>query len=202
MPRHPVGVFCLETGNYWEDLRRHSSVEPLLELIGQYHSQVPALHRDVATCAEFKYYVGRWLLRKYDQYPILYVASHGDETGIELADGSTLGLKDLRAILGRKARSRLLHMGACRSLSASDEEMSDFLAATGLLAVSGYRGDVDWGRSAALDYLVFTELSSATYQGVTALKRRLSRLVPGLIDELGFRIEVRPVSRRTLTGRS
>ncbi len=82
----PKHVFCLE--GLWDDNLKHaSSIEPALELLSK-HYQLKYIHKDCATIPEFEFYLGKWALKQYENYPILYLAFHGDEQSIQLSDGS------------------------------------------------------------------------------------------------------------------
>ena len=71
------GIFCLE-GLWDNDLRKNPSVEPVLSLLKQIRG-IPYIHRDCATSEEFEFYISKWIQKKYEGYPILYLACHGKE---------------------------------------------------------------------------------------------------------------------------
>ncbi|MCK4680940.1 hypothetical protein KAT82_07415, partial [bacterium] len=73
------GIFCIE-GLWDPDLRVSSSVEPLLDLLNL-NALISYIHMDAATHEEFEFYVKKWMQKRYDGYPILYIASHGSQSG-------------------------------------------------------------------------------------------------------------------------
>lgn len=80
------GVFCLEA-DWSTNLKRSSSVEPILELLDQQETaKVPHIHRDVATPEELKFFLDKWSQKRYRSHPILYLAFHGDPGRIFLGD--------------------------------------------------------------------------------------------------------------------
>lgn len=73
-------TFCLE-GEWDSDLTRRLSVRPVLELI----EAVPWRHRDVLTRPEHEYYLEKWTLDGYADFPVLWLAVHGSKTSITLS---------------------------------------------------------------------------------------------------------------------
>ena len=74
------------------------------------------------------------------------------------------------------------------------KRLEAFLKRTGAAAVSGFRIDIEWLHSAALEILYLGALQnySATAHGMRAVERQLRKQVPTLMRMLGFRIVVRP----------
>ena len=70
------GIFCLE-GDWWGNLKRPSSVEPILELLSKLSPYPRYIHRGVGTREEFDYFLKRWSQRTLADYPILYLAFDG-----------------------------------------------------------------------------------------------------------------------------
>ncbi len=96
------GVFCLE-GDWERDLRSRTSIGPVLELLEKSgYPAVPYIRRDVGTVTEFDYYLKKWLLRKYDRYPILYLGFHGSPGRLHVGHGRG-GVVDLKGLGERLA---------------------------------------------------------------------------------------------------
>ena len=70
------GLFCLE-GDWYRDLRDSVTVEPILQLLRSV-GVADYIHRDIGTRGEFEHYVSQWAMRRYSNYRVLYIATHGD----------------------------------------------------------------------------------------------------------------------------
>lgn len=68
----PGGVFCFE-GQWADDLTERGSVLPTLELLERLGS-IRFVHRDTATPQELRYFLERWLTRKYAAYQVGFFA--------------------------------------------------------------------------------------------------------------------------------
>ena len=185
------GIFCLE-GDWW-GVRDKTSVEPmlrLLETMGNY--RVPYFHHDVGTREEFRFYLKKWTGRQFDNYPILYLAFHGEPGGIAVGEGrnNTLTLDHLAERLEGVCKGRVIHFGSCSTLDLDGRKLSSFLRRTGACAVFGFRTEVNWLLSAAFDLLVLGYLQEVplTKPGMGELQRRLKEEAPGLRKNLEFRM--------------
>ncbi len=86
------GVFCLE-GDWEKDLKSRTSIGPQLELLERSgYPSVPYIRRDVGTLTEFDYYLGRWTVKKYDRYPILYLGFHCKSGALSVGYGPDAGI--------------------------------------------------------------------------------------------------------------
>lgn len=191
------GVFCLE-GDWWGKLYRTSTVEPILELLGHWDPYyVPHVRRDVATRAEFDLYLGKWLERRMDRYPILYLAFHGEESTLLIGDSrhpeNRVTLDELGAALQGRCARRIIYFGSCGTLALHGNSINAFLRKTGALAVCGYRHDVEWLGSTAFELLALGALQefSLTRRGAEAARKRIFRQVPQLASKLQFHMAIR-----------
>lgn len=186
------GVFCLE-GDWDPDLRNRTSVGPVLDLLEKSnYPRVPFIRRDVGTLAELEYYLGKWIQRKYDRYPVLYLGFHGAPGRLKVGpvrDGG-IDLAWLEERLADSCRKRIIHFGSCGTLDIHGNRVRSFLNRTGALAVCGYREDVDWMLSAAFEIILFYQLqfNTLTKQGMAAVKRRVTSQATRLARELKFRM--------------
>lgn len=185
------GIFCLE-GDWW-GVKDRTSVEPtlrLLETMGGY--KAPYFHHDVGTQEEFHFYLKKWTGRQFDDYPILYLAFHGEPGGIVVGEGrsNTLTLDHLAERLEGACKGRVIHFGSCSSLDVNGHQLNSFVRRTGACALFGFRTDVDWLPSAAFELLVLGYLQevSFTKAGMRSLQRRVKREAPGLARTLEFRM--------------
>ena len=185
------GVFCLE-GDWW-GVKDRTSVEPTLRLLETMRDyKVPYFHHDVGTHEEFHFYLQKWIGRQFDDYPILYLAFHGEPGGIAVGEGrnKTLTLDHMGERLEGACKGRVIHFGSCSTLDVNGHDLNSFLRRTGACAVFGFRTDVDWLLSAAFDLLVLGCLQdvSFTKRGMGQFQRRLKDEAPGLRKTLEFRM--------------
>ncbi|MFP5255365.1 MAG: DUF6642 family protein [Acidimicrobiia bacterium] len=174
------GVFCLE-GAWERRLDDRTSVLPSLELLERI-GHIRYIHRVVGTSDELYHYLAKWAQRGYHAYSVLYFAFHGVRGGIDVGRG-VVPLSDLAEKLEGSASGRVIHFGACSVMSDRDA-VAEFHRATGAKAVVGYRKEVDWVESAALDLLL---LSSLTDSGrIDARINQVRKKAGGLADRLGF----------------
>lgn len=155
-PRKLPGIFCLE-GEWDGDLRARRSVEPLLELLEKL-SIAKTIRRDVATREEFAYYLKKWGQARYADYPVLYIATHGEPGEFDLGK-DRVSLEELADMLGTAAKGRVIYFGTCLTLAQYDEDLTTFVKRTGAKAVVGYATEVDWLEAAAFELLLLERLS-------------------------------------------
>lgn len=102
MPRKVAqskGVYCLET-DQWYGQKNRASVEPALHLLEKY-IDMPYQHRDVATEAEFRFFLDRYFQRGYKTHAILCLGFHGggpvdgEDAFVEINDGTRVSLARL-----------------------------------------------------------------------------------------------------------
>ncbi len=180
------GIFCIE-GLWDPDLRVSSSVEPLLDLLNL-NALISYIHMDAATHEEFEFYVKKWMQKRYDGYPILYIASHGSESGIKVGkDAYSVGA--LADLLAGKCANRIIVFSSCSTLRIAKRELRRFLEKTEALAVCGYRVDVDWLRSTAFELLLFSQIQKNEFsgRGVEAIDRAATEIA-GSFKDLNFSI--------------
>lgn len=172
------GIFCLET-DWSTQVRKSPSVEPMLELLRSSPLSIPFVHRNVVTLDALDYYTRKWTQRTHSHYPILYLAFHGIEGEVQIGDlrrrGARVSLDHLEETLRGKCAGRVIHFGSCQTLGVSQRRLHRFIEETGALAVSGYERDIDWVRSAALDFSLFASIqqNTMTVSGMRAVRRRV-----------------------------
>lgn len=187
------GIFCLE-GLWDPDLRVSSTVRPLLELL-RLNVEIDYIHRECAISGEFEFYLRKWMQKRYDAYPILYIASHGEENGIQL--GKDFYLTDnIADLLAGKCANRVIMFSSCSTMGISLNHLRRFVEKTGALAVCGYRVDVDWMRSTAFELLLFSQMQNNEFsgRGVEALENAVTGIAEAFKD-----LEFRMVSVKDLT---
>ena len=202
------GIFCLET--VWYDSKDQTSIRPVLELLRDSYLGVPFIHRNAVTLDAFKYHVAEWLGEDSKEFPILYLAYHGDAGYLQLNEDTGLKLPEIARILRGGCENRLVHFASCSTLNVSDDELACFADETAASAVSGYKKEVDWSASTAFELMYLESLQYAgrkkalTRDVVQSVrngdgnlwplfekgKRKVPPL-PELGDWLGFQLHVR-----------
>ncbi|RLS65800.1 MAG: hypothetical protein DWH97_05725 [Planctomycetota bacterium] len=194
------GIFCLETD--WSEVRTSPSVEPMLELLKRSPLTIPFVHRNVVTTDTLAYYIGKWAQKRHDDYPILYLAFHGIQGEVQFGDlrrrTARVTLDQLEESLRGKCAGRVIHFGSCGTLGVSLRRMRRFVEETGALAVSGYEKDIDWVRSAALDFSYFASIqqNTMTVPGLRAVRRRVLLRHGREVRSLAFRFALREARPR------
>ena len=188
------GVFCLET-DQWFRQKDRSSIEPALRLVERY-GKTRYERRDVATEGEFKFFLDKYLVPGYDNFPILYLGFHGwcaeddEDAFVEIGDGTTVPLERLEQWIAGRCRGRVIYFGACGVMATHGNRLNSFVKSTGAVAVAGYREKVDWLESTALDMLALGRLQDAAFtkSSINKFDRELKETAPGLYRRLGFRL--------------
>lgn len=175
------GIFCIE-GLWDPDLRVSSSVQPLLDLLNL-NALIDYIHVDTATVEEFELYVKKWMQKRYDRYPILYIASHGTAKGIELS-GNEYSLDVLAELMESRCANRFIMFSSCSTLRIGKRVLRRFLRKTGALAVCGYRVDVNWLRSTAFELLLLSQIQKNEFsgRGAAAIEREAAELAASFKD--------------------
>jgi hypothetical protein len=180
------GIFCIE-GLWDPDLRVSSTVRPILELL-RLHEGVEHIHREYATREELEYYLDTWTQKRYEAYPILYLASHGRESGFQIA-GDFYAISRMTRLLQAKCTNRVLMFSACSTLGIEKRKLQRFLQRTEALGVCGYRVDVDWMKSIAFELLLFSQVQKNEFsgRGIEAIQHAAERIA-GSFPDLDFRM--------------
>jgi hypothetical protein len=204
MRNKPNGVFCLE-GFWYGDHRDLISVIPVLELVSK-HSHMPFLHHRCNTRAEFEYSINRWKTKSFCQkYPILYLGFHGEPGFIKVGKESVT-LDDLGNLLGDSCSRSIIHFGSCSTLNLNKTKVQKFMDQTEVLAVMGYKREVDWLPSASFEILLLDLLQNNLFDstGIKCFKKAIRSECKRQVKELDFRLMINEkkhfVRRRQKTG--
>lgn len=190
------GIFCLE-GEWWNDLRHHSSVRPLLTMLSELQPYPRYIHRTVGTREGFDYYLGKWAQKRHANYPILYLAFHGEPRTIFIGDqrrsAGRISLDKIAESLSGRCQNRIIHFGACETLKCDKRHLTRFLRETKALAVCGFSTYVDWVPSASFELMILTALQarSKTVRGMRAVLRDVHRMAGSMARDLAFRMVIR-----------
>ncbi|MEH1101913.1 hypothetical protein AB0I85_15185 [Micromonospora echinofusca] len=189
----PGGVFCFE-GQWADDLAERGSVLPTLELLDRLGS-IRFIHRDTATPQELRYYLERWLSRKYSAYQVGFFALHGAPTRLQLSDSHTVGLSEIASWVSGQCHGKRLYFGSCSALRASATTLGEFLRETKAAMLCGFTKDIDWIESAAFETVVLNNMVNGVRIDSVERLVKSPRWAP-LAQHLGFRI-VYPNGRST-----
>lgn len=195
--KKPKGVFCLE-GDWWNDPRKPSTVEPILELLAKADGiQIRYVHLNVGNRDSFNDYLSKWTQKRFQSYPILYLAFHGNPGEIQVGDSrrpsNTVKLTDLGDSLAGKCKGRIIFFGSCETVDVHGKLLNSFLKKTGALAVCGYCGSVDWVLSTAFELIALASMreNALTISGAKAFRRKILQKMNTTAKELRFRMVVR-----------
>jgi hypothetical protein len=150
---HKKNIACVES--LWDgNIESRLSVVPLLELA----SRVDELKFSYLTCnteEELKFNLGKFKNRR--GYGILYLSCHG-RPGELVLDQAPVEIEKLSQYMGEGFANWVVHFGSCATINVPPARISKFIAATAVSMVVGYKTDVDWIDSAAVDLILFDRL--------------------------------------------
>ena len=204
MRRTERGIFCIEG---FADEAEALSFQTTLDFLSTPNvCDCSRLYRRADTRKDLIKALREWIDRGDWKYPILYLSFHGFDTGVRVDDPAGAGfdrvdLRTLSDVFEGELSGSLIHFSSCSTLGCPNEEIRRFFARTDATAISGYRKDVSWLESTALEllYLDLLQQQMTAYEETTSgvdpelvsiCRERLddSRRCHGLIDALGFRI--------------
>ena len=150
---HKKKIACIES--LWDgNIENRLSVVPMLEL-SERVNDVGWAYLTCNTEEELRYNLGK--LRNKRGFGILYLSCHG-RPGELVFDKDTVEIEKLSNFMGDGFANWVVHFGSCATLNIEQARISRFIAATRVSMVIGYRKDVDWIDSAAIDLLLFDRL--------------------------------------------
>lgn len=182
------GIYCLE-GIWDDDLREKSSVRHILELLHTNRS-IPYIHHSCATKEEIDYFAYKWTQKKYNKYPILYLAFHGEKNKLLLGDKRTYSLDNFAELLSGKCSNSIILFSSCSTLALRKNYLKKFLNETGALAICGYQKDVDWLPSTAFEILILSLMQENEFskRGISSMQNKINSLARKFKEELQFRM--------------
>lgn len=186
----PKGIFCLE-GLWDNDLKRKSSVQPMLNML-EVNSGVPYIHQDVATVEELEFYLSRWKQARYRNFPILYLAFHGENEALIIGKYEYT-LDRLSNFLNESCKNSIIMLASCSTLRTDIRNIKRFLRKTNALAICGYKSKVNWMQAAAFELLVLASFQDTDFsgRGVRTIERQ-AKLYGNQFSDLNFTIVTKP----------
>jgi len=180
------GIFCVESLWNGRLSGERQSVRPLLDLLHTTRD-TRFVHLTCNTIAELEFNLRS--LRRYPRFGILYLAFHGTNGAIHMADGSRLDVEGLADLVGDSLDGWVADFASCSTLRASTD-LAAFLRTTGAAIATGYTRTVDWIDGAAMDLLVLDWAREYTY--TRPYLERLTTTYGGLAESTGFAAYERP----------
>ena len=181
--QYKKNIICLES--LWDqDLESHRrlSMGPILDLVSKLND-VKVIYMSCNTKEELRYNLLK--IKRRSGYGILYFAFHGSPGEVQLDEGP-LDLETMATFMGRGFVNWVVHFGTCSTIDTERGRIESFLEATRISMLAGYKKDVVWTDSAALDLLFLTWLQR--YKNMRALWKKFKRTYSGLISSTGFNV--------------
>ena len=193
-------IFCLETE--WEqsvyDLKYDSQAKPLLEFL--YNSsksqsstnKLDFAFRQVATKADFDYYISHLQQASYKSFTIVYLCFHGEKGKIVFADSGKFGgerhydLLDFAESNQDAFVGKIVHFGSCSTLKMDENKIREFKRLTGALMVTGYERSVKMTESFIFEAWLLNTLYLNPKLRATSLMKRAQKEMPYFIDSFRF----------------
>jgi len=142
-------IACLES--LWDsDVEERLSVVPIVELVSNLHD-LKFIYLSCNTPEELKHNLKK--VKRKPGYGILYLSFHG-HPGEIVVDGSKMQIESLASFMGTGFTNWVVHFGSCETIDTKKSRIYDFIEATGVSTVLGYKMDVDWLEATALDLLL------------------------------------------------
>jgi hypothetical protein len=194
------GIFCLE-GDWWNDYKRPTSVAHGLALLNSVE-HIRYIHRDVATPSELAFDLTKWLLKKHVDYPILYLAFHGEEGRLRVGDqrraGGELDFAWFEQKIAGRGRGRMLYFGSCSTMNMPGRRLDLFLRNTKLEGVLGYGCDIDWADSMTMDIFLLSRLATRklTASSIASAYAQARTGMRGLSRQLDLAVKTRKSAPR------
>ena len=180
------GVMCLE-GEWSDSLSTKQTVLPVLELLEQTAPNFKFIHRRIATIEEFKFFINKWKQKKYDDYKILYIASHGSKGSIDIEGENNISIEELGQYLEDKCQGRYVYLGGCNIMESPEEDLFKFLKETGAKGLIGYTEVVDPVEAAGFEMLLFEAHRWYNNSAAGYVKRYIEKNYGTLSKKLGFK---------------
>ncbi|MGP0059791.1 MAG: hypothetical protein ACLPID_10945 [Beijerinckiaceae bacterium] len=186
---------CVIESRWWQS--RNTSVRGMFELLSDLHtgSHHGYEYEMVNSRTGFQESVGRLL--QYERCNYLYIATHGEESGLAMFNDDGISRAVIRNLLKKHQEERNLvglYLGSCSFLQP---ELVEFLYEEDISPwwIAGYSRKIDWIDSTALDFLCFNKilseernLSDNPVKLIRKVAKQLSAECGGLIRKLGFQI--------------
>lgn len=194
-----AGIYCIETTD-WESSGPQPSARHMLRLIESIDG-TPFIHRTFSSWEELSGLLVRATRESNEDFPVLYLASHGTEWGLTATQAQgkrrhmrSIDLAELAEPLRGRGAGRILFLSACEMMRRRSSVLHSFLAETDLEGVIGYGRGVTWLESAQLE-LGLLALLCHGFDGKASSLDRTVKQAAGT-RELMRRLDLRLATRR------
>lgn len=181
-------IFCLETE--WDqskhDLKMKSAVLPLLEFVeNKYNLNVPHTFRQVATEADFTYYIEHLLEPSYKCYDFVYLCFHGTESKIHFANKTDMSLQSFSENYPSIFEERTVHFGCCYSMM-DEEAVLKFKSETKAQLITGFRKSVSFMESFIFELWLLKKINRYPKYRAKRIMELAEKEMPYYTKRLGF----------------
>jgi hypothetical protein len=194
-----AGIYCIETTE-WERSGPQPSARHMLRLIESIDG-TPFIHRTFSSWEELSALLVRATHESNEDFPVLYLASHGTEWGLTATQAQgkrrrmrSIDLAELAGPLRGRGAGRMLFLSACQMMRRRSSVLDSFLVETDLEGVMGYGRGVTWIESAQLELGLLAWLCHG-FDGKAASLGRTVKQAAGT-RELMRRLDLRLATRR------
>ena len=173
-------IACLES--LWsKDIENRLTVVPILDLLMK-RTGTKSVLLTCNTLEELAFNLE--FIKGMRGYGILYLAFHGYPGGIHLPK-MAINLEILAKLMRKRFRNWIVFFGSCQTLSVRKDRIARFMSSTGVKMVIGYKMEVDWLDSSALDLLVLDWLQ--LYKNMPKFWARFRKIYKDLVRITGLR---------------
>lgn len=176
-------VFCLE-GDWNKNLKKQNSMMEVLVFLKK-NRDINYIHRHCGTRENLEYYIGKWKMKRYADYSILYIAFHGKPNQI-LVGQDIITLDELADILGPNCHNKIIHFGTCHTLNTDMRQIKSFLRKTNALCVCGFGVEIKFVEGCVFDILLIDMLQD--FKDITRVRANINLYYGSLARKLGFKL--------------
>jgi len=181
MQYFPKNIACIESIGKMTGHRSPTSA--VLEYVSSKYGNRFSLF-SCGTLGEFKFTLEK--LAEDEEHQVLQLVFPGDRGGLLLSDGTRVTLEELAGIMQHQFEGRIVHLTFAGVLNVGGARVQDFVAATRVLAVLGFKKDAEAIEASAMDLLLLSYLQE--YKDIASMWRRLAEHYPDLMRRTGLQI--------------
>ena len=186
-------IFCLETewAQSVHDMKYESQAKPLLEFLNN-SSGIGYTFRQIATKADFDYYINHLTRPSYKDYNIVYLCFHGNPGKITFADQGIYGGESSIELLDFAQENRgifegkVVHLGSCSTFNTDEKLILKFKSLTKALMVTGYQEDVEMTESFIFEAWLLNSLYKHPDYRAKRLMDLANKEMKFFVDRYGF----------------
>lgn len=185
-------IICFETEWLYNNVEKRNrfnlKTESLLNCLKEFYG-CEIIYRQILHLEDLEYYLDYFNKRSsfVKNFPIIYIATHGDRGSIHFENDVNLDLSDLALMAKGFFKGKVVHFSSCKTL-ANPVKTRDFKNETGASLVSGYTKSIDAMQSAIADLALFNAIAYTKRFGIIAneSQSKFRKIYKSILDELGF----------------